>query len=139
MKLKITEALLGFFMMASGLLAQVAPQTTKSWSYETGNDLLSECQGGEQSGNNNLDYARCEAYVRGAVDMIGSLQGEISKRDGKSAWRLTSVCLPTGATTGQLVDVVVKFLKENPEQRADKAAGWLVIRAVIGAWGCPTK
>lgn len=67
--------------------------------------------------------------------MIGSLQGAIGS-DNKEFWKLTAVCMPDEATTGQIADVVLKYMKENPEQRADKA-GWIIIRALIRAWGCP--
>lgn len=41
--------------------------------------------------------------------------------------------LPDGATTGQLADVVAKYLKEHPEKRTEPGA-WLVIQAVMTAF-----
>jgi hypothetical protein len=135
MRLKLLLGFIGFFSVNTALFAQiphvVVGDSTDDWSWETGNDLFNQCTSGEHSD----DFHHCLTYIRGAVDMIGALQGARGT-DEKSFWKLTAVCMPSHATSGQVVDVVVKYLKDNPKDRADKA-GWIIIRALIQAWGCP--
>ena len=131
--------LMALMLTSSGLSGQIAhvvtPNTSDSWEFhELGNDLLSECEA--EPGSTELAF--CMAYVAGAIDMIGALQGSVSSKDNQSFWKLASVCLPKEATLQQVIDVVVKEMKENPERRADEAS-WIVIRALVKAWGCPAK
>jgi len=46
------------------------------------------------------------------------------------------ICLKDGVTLGQMGDVVVKHLTENPKDRNQPAA-LLVIAALKNAWPCP--
>jgi Rap1a immunity proteins len=138
MKVKLTVGFFAFLLMGSGQSAQIAhtvtPNTADDWKFKTGNDLLSDCE----KPPGGVDFPFCVAYITGAVDMIGGLQGAVSTTDQHSFWKLRSVCLPTEATVQQIVDVVLKYMKENPEERAD-GASWIVTRAMVQAWGCPAK
>jgi hypothetical protein len=49
--------------------------------------------------------------------------------------RLT-FCSPANAKASQVGDVVAKYLRENPERRANQAHG-LVRDALVTAWPCP--
>lgn len=49
-------------------------------------------------------------------------------------WHLKA-CLPNSATRPQLVDVVSKFLRDNPAERHNEAQG-LVVRALATAFPC---
>jgi Rap1a immunity proteins len=44
-----------------------------------------------------------------------------------------SPCLPAGATAGQMADVVVKYVTENPEKRNFSASS-MVSGALYTAW-----
>jgi Rap1a immunity proteins len=135
MMLKLFVGLFGLLVVSTNAWSQIPhlipPNTSDSWHFATGNDLLDQC--GADSETPNL---ACAAYVRGAIDMIGSLQGSIASDDKKTFWKARSICLPNEVTTGQVKDVVVKYMRANPETRADNAA-WIIIRALIQAWGCP--
>lgn len=52
-----------------------------------------------------------------------------------AAKRHAKFCSPDGATSGQLADVVTKYLRENPARRAEQAH-WLVQDAFTAAWPC---
>src|SRR5579872_350884 len=65
-------------------------------SFETGNTLYAVCTSGNQ--------ARCAGYIVGVADVFQSQN-------------TTPVCLPTGVTGLQLVDVVKKYLADNPAER----------------------
>jgi len=46
--------------------------------------------------------ASCDGYIAGVADTL-----EMTR----------TICIPPRVTSGQLVDVVIKFLKDNPESR----------------------
>jgi hypothetical protein len=137
MRINLVLGFIGFLLLNAGLQAQiphdVPPDTTDSWAWKSGNNLYAECEEGAGS----VQYSFCLAYVTGALDMIGGLQGADSATDQKSLWKLSTVCVPNQATAGQVVDIVLKYMKDHPEDRASRAS-WIVIRALIGAWKCPS-
>lgn len=47
-------------------------------------------------------------------------------------------CSPDNATPVQIVDVAIKYLKDNPAKR-NKASNLLVVDALKDAWPCPKK
>jgi hypothetical protein len=83
-----------------------------------GNQLYADCTG------DLVGQAVCVGYVRGVYD--------------RDRWSDASsyICAVDGVTTGQLVDVVVQYLKAHPEKR-DFRAGGLVLFALRDAWPCP--
>jgi hypothetical protein len=86
----------------------------------TGNELFADCTESSRSPK----YWLCSGYVRGIAEA----------RQGSTAgtWRY---CPPEGATQEQLMDVVVKYLRESPASR-HKPAVLLVSLALIDAWPC---
>ncbi len=136
MKLRLAVSILSFCLAGTCLWAQnphvISPNTTDGWAWETGNDLFDHCT----ADTNSVQYSFCIAYIEGAVDMIGSLQGAVAATDDKSFWKLNAICVPNAATIGQIVDVVIKYMKDHPEQRADKA-GWIITRSLLQVWSCP--
>lgn len=74
------------------------------------------------SGSDPTDAAIAMGYVSGVAD---SYQGDV-------------VCLPTGATVGQLVAVTKKFLDEHPDQW-NLPANLLVGRSLHLAFPCQSK
>ncbi len=110
----ITKQIFGLaFAGALGLMP--APANADS---ETGNDLYKWCRGSDQS--------LCLGYVIASVETL-------------LWWQIqTDQCfnnIPNTATYGQIRDVVVKFLSDNPAKR-DAFATILVSNAVQDAWPC---
>jgi hypothetical protein len=89
---------------------------------------------GYYDGNTLLDLCRrddnlCIAYVVGVVD------GQLSAIVGTS--RTLPYCTPVNSTSGQVKDVVVKFLNDHPEER-HLLGSVLVAEALSQAWAsCP--
>jgi hypothetical protein len=128
MKMKYLMIGLLLFVFAGTAGAQrphVVPPA-KARVFESGNDLLGICQSPLDA-----DKSACSAYVVGVVDLISVLQGW-------DTWKYKAVCIPEKAINGQVRDVVVKYLVENPAER-DRSAAALIMLAVTAAWGCPAS
>ncbi len=82
------------------LIIVMALTLLSSWpahaAFKSGNDLLEYCE--KEKGS--FDRGVCGGYIIGVVDNSG-----------------TQICLPDGVIVGQLQDVVVQFLKNNPNSR----------------------
>jgi hypothetical protein len=102
-------------MRRVALLTSLALLTTATAQayYMTGNSIVQDC---------DAMNAACISYVTGVVD--GQWWGEPNMN-----------CIPDGVTTGQLAQVVRKYLAEHPE-RLHLNAPVLVADAVSGAWPC---
>lgn len=83
-------------------------------AYVSGNDLYAEC-----SANTQL----CLGFVEAVADSFTSYEPSL-------------LCLPGTVTNGQLVDIVAKFLRDNPEER-HRTAYMLVAQAIGAAFPCP--
>jgi len=81
----------------------------------TGNELLEKCESG-----NTADINVCRAYIVGARDG-GIIAGDKTFET------------PSDSDAKQLADVVVKYLKNNPENR-HLQAGILVMKALRKAF-----
>lgn len=101
----------------------------------SGNDLLAMCI--------ENDFA-CNAYVRGYTLGLqrGVIRGLLHDDPVAGAASLddqadsaSGVCAPGGVTTGQITDVVIKFLKDNPEVRHE-GIDILTFRAISQAFPC---
>jgi hypothetical protein len=137
MRIKFVLGLAGFLLLNLGIQAQiphnVPNDAMESWHMINGNQLYSWCAAEEGS----PERANCQAYVAGVADLIGTLQG-FDGTDGTPLWKLSAICMPKGANTIQTADVVLKYLKANPEDRAGRAS-LLVMRALLMAWRCPAN
>lgn len=101
---------------------------------ETGNTLLEKCT------SNNVAYNTvCTAYIsgvtHGALELVFFLDEVLPEQ--KKIWELSpgKFCLPTNSTRGQVKDVVVKYLQDNPKYR-DAPASYLILKAIKQAWPC---
>ncbi|WP_394731281.1 Rap1a/Tai family immunity protein [Altererythrobacter sp. GH1-8] len=77
-------------------------QTGYGPSYETGNDLSQSCK--------DLTYAQqdfCRGFVFG---LAHGFRYQVFSGAG-------SICIPVGVASSQLLDVVMKYIRENPEKR----------------------
>src|SRR5262245_572233 len=100
-------------------LIQPALAELREW---TGNDWEADCAAPEA-----YKHLACLEYARGV-------------REGLEVWRMMSrstalVCIPGEVTTGQIVEVDRKFIKENPEHR-HLPIRILLTRAFKVAWPC---
>lgn len=82
--------------------------------FETGNTVYSDCE---------TDLMAAEGYCIGVI--VGTADGlDLHK------------CLPNTVTKGQLRDVVVLWLRNNPDQRHQPIAD--IVRAALKkSFGCP--
>ncbi|MGF6199793.1 Rap1a/Tai family immunity protein [Pseudomonas laurylsulfatiphila] len=97
-----------------------------------GNELLGQCQqyikamDGERS-YNHIDAGLCGGFVPGVASTVSFLKNDL-KKDAK-------FCTPIGATNGQLVRIVVKYLSDNPKL-LDMDRTRLVWYAFVDAYPC---
>ena len=82
------------------------------FSQITGNDLVNMCK--EKDG---YGHGVCLGYVNG----VSALQ--------------TKACIPKGVKFGQIRFVVLKYMRENPEQ-LHKDARMLIGQSLVVAWPC---
>ena len=87
-----------------------------SINYYDGNKLLEVCR--------SDDY-QCATYVVGVTD--GQLAAIVATS------RTRAYCIPKGATSEQVKDVVVKYLIDHPQER-HLLGGILVAEALSQAW-----
>lgn len=103
--------------LAIGLLTSPARAT-----FTDGNDLLTSCSA-------DL-YVECLGYVAGIADAMETAQ---SCNNGSLAgWQ---ACVPIGVRKSQAKDVVIRFLREHPQDRHYPASG-LVAQALQEAFPC---
>jgi hypothetical protein len=91
----------------------------------TGNSLLEQCRADEKLGSepnmvNAFRAEQCHGFASG-----------ISTSFNRVLW-----CIPDDVELGQIILVVTKHLKENPEKLHGLAAA-LVVAALREAWPCP--
>jgi len=97
------------------LVALAAHCDVASAGFTDGNRLLADCRAQE-----GALQAICSGYVTGAYDMATALSLD---------------CPNERYTIGQVRDIVVKFLVDNPRHRHLPAA-LLVARALVAELGC---
>jgi Rap1a immunity proteins len=86
--------------------------------FESGNSLLEKCTTQQPS----VAGSYCRGYIAGVADVLTSQNAN-------------SMCLPEGATVGQLVDVVKKYLTEYPATRHYSGVSEIQV-ALQGAFPC---
>src|SRR5436190_1415229 len=100
--------------LATYLILAIALVGGDAWAdFQTGNELLQACEG--------TDRLLCRGSVMAIADVLDYQM---------------DACVPIRATVGQLVDVVVKYLREHPKDRHHAAAA-LIITALPEAFPCP--
>ena len=105
-----------------------------------GNSLLHSCSlmvkvldGEHISSGENIDASFCNGYILGVGDMDSFLRAFEQERKVNSG--IVHLCVPSGVTTGQVVRVVAKWLKNNPE-KLEMPASALVLAALREAFPC---
>ena len=108
MKRLLTPVILGL-MLCSGAKAQVAQVD--------GDTLYRWCVD---------DELACTAFIQGFIE------GH-ARADYYSARRYSALCIPSGATVGQAVDIAQQYLARHPEDR-HLTSGYLLMRAFLAVW-----
>lgn len=77
--------------------------------WKSGNDLLKYCEEAEKRTGSGIDFGVCHGYIQGVIDgsAISVLSGGTDK----------AIKVPAGVNSKQLVDIVVTYLRANPEVR----------------------
>jgi len=108
------------FAAAAALVAASSTSAFAVQSFQTGNALLRDC-----TAKNSINQSFCLGYIEGVVDALETLRSVNG----------AAPCTGNGVEGGQVMDVVVKSLREHPEGR-NSAAGALVVAAIAKAF-CP--
>lgn len=90
----------------------------------TGNELHEICR----SGMNDA----CDYYIMGSAEGL-SLMNLIASDVAKDVKQ--TICLPSGVTNRRLIDIVKKYVQNNPKKRAQPASG-LVFLALTDTFPC---
>ena len=90
-----------------------------------GNGFYAKCANPE-----DINKALCPAYVAGLHDMAGYLWASGRVR--------AEVCPSAAVTVPQYVDILLKYLRDNPEQR-HKPTGELMWTAASKAFPCSPR
>jgi hypothetical protein len=104
------------------VLATLLPLFAQA-GFDSGNRLYEDCKA-----ENYFNRGYCGGYIVGIVDTVEAMQASgLLPND--------ALCIPEGATKGQIADVVRQYLQDNPGQR-HRDAGSLVPEALNKAFGC---
>lgn len=127
--MKITTALLGALPLAICPIAQGAPMSGND-GLESGNVFFDVCTNASPSMN-----TACVAYVKGLMEGMEIGQYAAQTEAGLKAARVIW-CRPDTLTPVQTRDVLLKYLRDNPEHR-DLGTSLLAYEAWHEAWPCP--
>lgn len=105
-------------MIALLMLLALPVESSAFW---TGNDILARCEG------DVADQRDCLGYVTGASDMLAAAQTVGGARP--------VMCQPDNVSRKQVVDIVVRYLQNNPNVR-HFLGGSLVRIALMDAFPC---
>jgi len=111
-------ALAGLFL----LIANSAQASDRGVYFYTGNQLYQACTSGNQA-EKGVRYG----YAVAVVDRFAL--------DNSGAGECVRASIPEGVTQGQIKDIVIKYLNDNPEKR-NWMASVLVVNAIIAAFPC---
>ncbi|MCJ8157238.1 Rap1a/Tai family immunity protein [Sphingomonas sp. LaA6.9] len=111
------KRLIGAVTIAMSIAISTSPAQAK---WMDGNELLAICDSSDSA-----DKIQCMGYIQGVLDASDSSLG--SKE-------IPPVDTPDNVTAGQLKDIVIAYLKANPEKRHTQASD-LVFTALVRAFG----
>jgi hypothetical protein len=117
--------------IAAAIVVTIAPLTAVDAADEDGNSWFSKCRFTMDqirgTSKEALELMNCAGYARGVADTIQIWQ--VAENDKAPA------CIPVKVTAQQLIDIGLKFMRENPAQR-HLTASLLLMRAYSVAWPC---
>ncbi|WP_413465085.1 Rap1a/Tai family immunity protein [Novosphingobium profundi] len=103
--------------VSMALLCSLTQPVSAQMRIATGNNLFGLC-----TSSDNAARSYCNGYIRGASEFI-VMQATIRHRDPEY------FCVRDTVTNDQMRDIVIKYVRENPEQR-DTFAFYLVQLAI---------
>lgn len=123
---------------------------TISYANLTGKDLLENCEVkiklNDRKANETVDptdafqMGACTGYIKGFDDMeiiyASIIAGPSSSEADVKKYSL--YCLPTGTTNVQMANIIVKFIKNHPEELNDDAS-LAAAKALREAFPCPKQ
>ncbi len=112
----VAATLLAYFSMGA---------QSYSDSFVDGNTLLSFCE---------VSPHNASGYILGVVDANTSIKFDVLN-NGNLQWRPKKICIPSGVTGGQLVDIACSYIKNTPEDR-HWPASMLVYTSVHKSFPC---
>lgn len=107
--------------LAAVLAVSISHPAVAQGQDSTGNSLYADCTNGPASAI-GFCYGRVQGFMLGWEMASGETSANV-------------FCRPAGTTMGQTGDIIVKYLREHPEQRH---ADWrpLILLALNQAWPC---
>lgn len=107
----------GGLLAASIALSNASPA---HGAFVDGNALYAECTATKDDATYFSKASRCMGYVLGVYDdMMFVLQAQYGKGD----------CTPNRITAGQITDIVIKYIRDNPQER--HFSGALLVRVAL--------
>jgi hypothetical protein len=101
-------------------ISSVAKAQKTSDIIYSGDDFLATCQY-----DNNRPPDVCLAYVAGVAGTLALNWSDTGQR----------ICVPNDATLGTTLDMVLQYIKDNPEKRSQKTI-FLIAQATIKKYVC---
>jgi hypothetical protein len=120
------------FTQAQEEVKQSEPKSIASvWTSISGNDLLPDCEAElDNLDKKNAGGAFALACLRYLDGFVQGYQTGVLAAGAKDIF-----CLPSGANLGQLVRIVVKWMKDNPA-KLNQPASICVSHALVETFGC---
>jgi Ssp1 endopeptidase immunity protein Rap1a len=113
----------------------VAISTSTATAGDDGNTWAAKCNKSVEQARSTkeaMEFMHCVGFTRGVADTIALWRGAaLNAAEGDKA----PACIPEKATTQQLVDIGLKFIRENPAERHIPASA-LLMRAFHAVWPC---
>ena len=118
----MTRAKVIFAIAATALFGgQADAQDVRLWMHVSGNELYARCT----TDRADPTYPRNDAFCRGYIYAAADFHATVSAEAGKPS------CKRAGVTNTQFVDIVVKYLRDHPEER-DRPGAYAIIAVMPG-------
>jgi hypothetical protein len=135
-------------LMAALLIAvPLHAQTSEKDISASGNRYLEICSSTEkpQAQLNEMDFLNlglCQGFMLGFHDGVGTAIAILQLSDSSLSYLKNSmedikICYPEGVEHAQLIRLVLKYIRDHPEQAHEPAAA-LVVKAELNAFPCVT-
>jgi hypothetical protein len=121
--------------------AELSAQERTEMLSESGNAFLRLCSAVEQSEKSTpletIHSVDCLAYVQGFTE---GMDAEVAWAQGwtQKGEQPQPFCRPEDVENGQLVRVILKYIRSHPE-KAHKGTATLIVEALRQAFPCPSK
>ena len=122
------------YILALGFGITLASPKPSQAEFITGNTLYEFCTEPASSETYYMQNTACQLYILGTFDSI-QFSTALQKAMGQES--TTLFCVSNTVKSGQLMEIIVRYLHENPQDRHESAAG-LTALALIEAFPCPS-